>query len=101
MHLAAEALHAPAPANSSIASSSASDAWMALDEPAQWREFSRELAAAAGAWESYIAIEGMHCPACSLTVEETLAACTGVREVQVNGACATARVVWSPQAGKP
>ena len=78
-----------------------SDAWTALDEPAQWQEFSRALAGQANQWESYIAIEGMYCPACSLTVEEALAGCAGVRGVQVNGATATARVVWSPDAGKP
>ena len=54
-----------------------------------------------GGWESYLAIEGMYCPACSLTVEEALLASPGVRSVQVNGATATARVVWSPTPGRP
>ncbi|AMO24754.1 heavy metal translocating P-type ATPase [Ramlibacter solisilvae] len=93
MQLATAALDAPA--------RRAHDPWLALDEPAQWQEFSRELAAPAGTWESHIAIEGMHCPACSLTVEDALAGCAGVREVQVNGATATARLVWSPGTGKP
>jgi len=93
MQLAAAALQAP-PTNGS-------DAWLALDEPAQWQEFSRALADHTDEWESYIAIEGMYCPTCSLTVEEALAACAGVRQVQVNGATATARVVWAPDTGKP
>jgi P-type Cu2+ transporter len=93
MHTAASSLQAPAPIDSA--------AWTALDEPGQWQEFSRAVVERTGEWESYIAIEGMYCPACSLTVEEALAGCAGVRGVQVNGATATARVVWSPEAGKP
>jgi Cu2+-exporting ATPase len=73
----------------------------ALDDPAEWHIFSRELPARNGRWESYIAIEGMHCPACSLTVEQAMAAVPGVDEVQVNGATATARVVWLPSLGRP
>ena len=75
--------------------------WASLDEPAEWQTFSRAMAGTEGAWESYLAIEGMHCPACSLTVEEALLGSPGVRSVQVNGATGTARVVWSPSIGKP
>ncbi|NPC56991.1 heavy metal translocating P-type ATPase [Caenimonas soli] len=75
--------------------------WAALDEPAEWQGFSRKLAGSEGWWESYLAIEGMYCPGCSLTVEEALLGSPGVRSVQVNGATATARVVWSPSPGKP
>ena len=49
----------------------------------------------------YLAISGMYCPACSLTVEDALSACPSVRSVQVNGATQTACVVWSPQLGRP
>jgi len=75
--------------------------WATLDEPGEWQSFSRKLAGSDGWWESYLAIEGMYCPACSLTVEEALLGSPGVRSVQVNGATATARVVWSPSPGKP
>ena len=75
--------------------------WAALDEPAEWQGFSRPLDARQASWESYLAIEGMYCPACSLTVEQALLASAGVESAQVNGATATARVVWSPQAGRP
>ena len=75
--------------------------WAALDEPAEWQGFSRRLAGSEGWWESYLAIEGMYCPACSLTVEEALLGSPGVSSVQVNGATATARVVWCPSPGKP
>jgi len=75
--------------------------WATLDEPGEWQNFSRKLAGSDGWWESYLAIEGMYCPACSLTVEAALLGSPGVRSVQVNGATATARVVWSPSPGKP
>jgi len=73
----------------------------ALDEPAEWQAFSRAVAGGDGLWESYLAIEGMYCPACSLAVEQALARNPGVRSVQVNGATATARIVWSPGPARP
>ena len=93
MHSATLDLDAPAdpPATS----------WAALDEPGEWRAFSRPVPGEEGAWESWIAIEGMYCPGCSLTVEDALAGSAGVRSVQVNGATATARVVWAPAEGRP
>ena len=75
--------------------------WSALDEPAEWQSFSRPLSGQEGSWESYIAVEGMYCPACSLTVEQALMQSPGVHAAQVNGATATARVVWSPAPGRP
>ncbi|HSV35257.1 MAG TPA: cation-translocating P-type ATPase, partial [Ramlibacter sp.] len=75
--------------------------WAALDEPAEWQGFSRTASGVEGCQESYLAIEGMYCPACSLTVEDALMRNPGVRSVQVNGATATARVVWSPAHGRP
>jgi Cu2+-exporting ATPase len=74
---------------------------LALDDRAEWESFSSELPARHGCWESWLAIEGMHCPACSLTIEEVVGALPGVAEVQVNGATAMARVVWSPGPARP
>jgi Cu2+-exporting ATPase len=76
-------------------------AWAALDEPAEWEGFSRPAAGRAGCWESHLAITGMHCAACSLTVEEALARLPGVASVEVNGPAALARLVWSPQHSRP
>lgn len=73
----------------------------ALDEPAEWQAFSRAVAGDEGLWESYVAIEGMYCPACSLVVEQALLQSPGVRSVQVNGATATARIVWTPGPARP
>lgn len=75
-------------------------AWDALDDAAEWQSFS-QAAPGGGQWTSYIAIEGMWCAACTLAVEDALAACRGVRGVQVNGATATARVTWAPEEGRP
>lgn len=75
--------------------------WSALDERAEWEGFSRPLPGRADLWESYLAIEGMHCAACSLTVEEVLQKLPGVDNVQVNGASAVARVAWSPGQSQP
>jgi len=47
-----------------------------------------------GLWESYLAIEGMHCAACTLAVEQALQPLPGVISVQVNGGAATARIEW-------
>jgi P-type Cu2+ transporter len=79
----------------------APDAMAALDERAEWETFSRPVRGREGVWESYLAIEGMYCPGCSLTIEQALQGLPGVHEVQVSGATATARLVWSPQHGRP
>jgi Cu2+-exporting ATPase len=75
--------------------------WSALDERAEWESFSRPLPGQPGLWESYLAIGGMYCAACSLTVEEVLQKLPGVDSVQVNGASAVARLTWSPGQGRP
>ncbi len=75
--------------------------WLALDEPGEWESFGRPLPAQAGRWESYLAIQGMHCAACALTVEALLQQLPGVHSVQVNGASAVARLAWSPSQGLP
>jgi Cu2+-exporting ATPase len=72
----------------------------ALDDPAEWASFSRALPSSQS-MESWIAIEGMYCPACSLNVEDALSSCAGVQSVEVNGGTGTARVTWQPSEGKP
>ena len=75
--------------------------WSALDDAGEWKRFSRPVASAAGVQESFLSIEGMHCAACALTVEEVLSRVPGVRSVRVNGASATACVEWSPALTQP
>ncbi|TFY96544.1 heavy metal translocating P-type ATPase [Ramlibacter rhizophilus] len=75
--------------------------WAALDDPSEWPSFGRPLPGQDGRWESYLAIEGMHCAACTLLVEEALLAVPGVESVAVNSAAQTARIVWSAERGRP
>ena len=72
-----------------------------LDDRAGWEEFSRPLAGREGWWESYLAIEGMYCAGCTLTIEQAMGAIAGVESVQVNGGTATARIVWRPDRCRP
>ena len=75
--------------------------WLALDDPQEWAGFSRPVPDHEGWQESYLAIQGMHCASCALTVEHALVQLPGVQAVQVNGASATARLTWSPAASRP
>ena len=78
-----------------------------LDDPLEWSSFGRPLgtAASAGAepadptsvpWESHVVLEGMHCAACALTIEDALRRVPGVREADVSSTTHRARVVWHP-----
>lgn len=73
----------------------------ALDEPAEWEGFSRPVPGREGWWESYMALDGMHCAACALAVEDVLRRLPGVDAVRVNGVTATARLQWQPQLTRP
>ncbi|MEY3124166.1 MAG: hypothetical protein RLZZ573_686 [Pseudomonadota bacterium] len=66
-----------------------------LDDPQEWSAFSRPSAQDAALWESNVVIEGMHCAACSLTVEDALKRVPGVLSAQVGAASHRAKVVWS------
>jgi len=72
-----------------------------LDDPQEWSAFSRPSAQGADCWESNVVIEGMHCAACSFTVEDAIAAVPGVVRVQVSAASHRAKVVWSAKAVQP
>ena len=74
-----------------------------LDDPDEWSEFSRRPAddASGHAWESNVAIEGMHCAACALTIEDALRSVPGVHDAQVSPGSHRARVVWQDDQVKP
>jgi P-type Cu2+ transporter len=80
---------------------SAPESAAAIDLREEWETFSRPAPGRAGCWESYLAIEGIYCAGCSLTIEQALTGLPGVGEVQVNGSTATARIVWNPAQGQP
>ena len=72
-----------------------------LDDPQEWSAFSKPSEGAAPCWESSVVIEGMHCAACALTLEEAIQSVDGVQRVQVSAASHRARIVWSAQATRP
>jgi len=72
-----------------------------LDDVQEWSAFSRPAPGPASSWESNIVIEGMHCAACALTVEDALRAVPGVLRAEVSAASRRARVLWSADQVQP
>jgi Cu2+-exporting ATPase len=72
-----------------------------LDDPGAWSAFSRPLEERPGCWESHLVIEGMHCAACALTVEEALRSVPGVSAASVSAGSRRARVLWQADAVLP
>jgi Cu2+-exporting ATPase len=72
-----------------------------LDDPAAWSAFSRPLEGQAGGWESHLVIEGMHCAACALSVEDALRGVPGVASATVSAGSRRARVRWQADAVLP
>ena len=72
-----------------------------LDDPAEWSGFSRPVAQQPGCWESHLVIEGMHCAACALTVEDALRQVPGVASASVSAGSRRARVVWQSESVRP
>ncbi|WP_296508509.1 cation-translocating P-type ATPase [Rhodoferax sp.] len=71
------------------------DTLSVVDHVSEWGAFSREDAAAPGQWESNVVMEGMHCAACALTIEDALLKVPGVESARVSAATRRARVRWS------
>ncbi|NDP37223.1 MAG: cation-translocating P-type ATPase [Rhodoferax sp.] len=72
-----------------------------LDDPQEWSAFSRPDAKRENVWESNILIEGMHCAACALTLEDALLGVPGVLTAEVSAGSHRARVLWSADAVRP
>ncbi|WP_394787597.1 heavy metal translocating P-type ATPase [Rhodoferax sp.] len=72
-----------------------------LDDPAEWAAFSQPSKDWPACQESQLLIDGMHCAACALSVEQALRAVPGVRLAEVGAASRRARVVWSSEATQP
>ena len=75
---------------------------------AAWRDFSKAIKLPDGStpspsreWSTALRVEGMHCAACAIRVENTLTAIPGVLNAQVNFSANTARVHWATGAGTP
>lgn len=85
-------LQAPAPEDESL---------HLLDDAQEWQSFSQPVGRSGDCWESSVLIEGMHCAACALSVEDALHAVPGVLRAEVSAASRRARVQWSSLAAKP
>ncbi|QNP48309.1 heavy metal translocating P-type ATPase [Diaphorobacter aerolatus] len=78
------------------------DAATLLDDPEEWGTFGRPLKGsqthADGSpvcWESFVVLEGMHCAACALAIEDALKQVRGILDVDVSAATHRARVEWN------
>lgn len=74
-----------------------------LDDPAEWDSFGKPYRAhkaktsaedAVTVWDSHIALEGMYCATCALTIEDALRAVPGVLRAEVSAAAKRARIIW-------
>ena len=72
-----------------------------LDDPQEWSAFSRLIDAHAGLWESQVVVGGMHCAACSVTVEDALRQVPGVQSASVSASGQRATVQWRANAVLP
>ena len=76
-----------------------------FDDPEEWAIFSqpsvKPSGAAAELWESQVVVQGMHCAACSLTLEQALLDIKGVVAAQVSAASQRASIVWSAALTRP
>lgn len=80
-----------------------------LDDPQAWSAFGRPVGPtgqaaedpASCAWDSQVVLDGMHCAACALTIEDALRSVPGVLQADVSAATRRARVVWQPSQVQP
>lgn len=73
-----------------------------VDDPIEWPVFGHPLSARDGDfWESSLAIEGMWCAACAITIEKALTAIDGVEAVSISIAAKRARVTWDSRRTRP
>lgn len=103
----------PAHLPDGMADSSPAAPTQLLDDPQEWLAFGRPCTPAGSplpaqaaeavqacpestTWDSHVVLEGMHCAACALTIEDALRAVPGVLQADVSAATRRARVVWQP-----
>ncbi len=78
-----------------------------FDEPDDWAAFSRAIGLEDGSpesavhWESQVLVRGMHCAACSLTLEQALLGVKGVVTAHVSAASGRASITWSSALTRP
>ena len=73
------------------------------DEPEAWAAFSQTVDKLTDpqVFQSFVAVKGMRCAACALTLETALKQVKGVLAAQVSAASARASVTWSASQTRP
>ncbi len=71
------------------------------DDPDAWAAFSQNVNGKADMFQSFVAVRGMHCAACALTLESALRSVKGVTAAQVSAVSANASVTWSVGQTRP
>lgn len=78
---------------------------LVFDDPQEWDLFSRRCESSHPGspeiWESQLTVRGMHCAACSLTIEQSLLSIRGVTAARVSAASGRASVTWCPADTRP
>ena len=72
-----------------------------LDNPEEWAAFSQPEKDTPGSWRSSVVFEGMHCAACTITLEDALRSVPGVASVHISGVSQRGQIVWSPERTRP
>jgi P-type Cu2+ transporter len=72
-----------------------------FDKPEEWAIFSQPSDGAPDLWESQVMVQGMHCAACSLSLEQALLGIMGVRAARVSAASERASIIWSAALTRP
>ncbi len=75
-----------------------------LDTSTEWCSFSHiasNKSTQATTWESSIVVDGMHCAACAINIENALKKTTGVLSADISAASHRGRVVWRENATRP
>lgn len=105
MSMNSEGAFAPDPSAPSAAVAQSS---VLLDDPQEWAAFGRPctqtpepVAPESCRWESHVVLDGMHCAACALTIEDALRSVPGVLQAEVSAATQRARIVWEPGQVRP
>ncbi len=65
-----------------------------LDDPMEWGAFSHAAQGDSSTWVSHVVVHGMHCAACSVSVEDALLRVPGVVGARVSAATQRATVQW-------
>ena len=76
-------------------------AFQLLDDPQEWGPLAVRMVPRRSVGSPTLVVEGMHCAACALTIEDALRKVPGVISAQVGAASHRAKVIWSAEQVQP